>query len=178
MKKMNIIDNISVKMLSYISEHNAETADLLNEILSLEDINLKGRDGRTLLIHASAYGHLSIVKLLIESNADINAKDTMGYSALHAAVSAGHISVVELLLNRGADPNALDAYGNGPLFRASHQDNAIIALLLEYGANPCLKNNYGVSPYDAFQAYPQIICAFDLKQGDKCNGISAKQESN
>ena len=57
MKKCNIIDDISIKMMStdfnYEPDYNDKT--LIELIKQLPDINMKGSDGRTLLIHSALY---------------------------------------------------------------------------------------------------------------------------
>eukprot|EP00976_Prorocentrum_cordatum_P105747 1194322-Prorocentrum_minimum.AAC.2 len=50
---------------------------------------------QTSLHWAAADGHLSIVKLLIESGADIDATHVAGYTALHEASQRGHYDVVK-----------------------------------------------------------------------------------
>jgi len=65
-------------------------------------------------------------------------------------------ATVRLLLNAGCDPNAIDDDGNAPLHslaqigeRNSYSDLNIFAyLLLEFGANPSLKNADGRTAID------------------------------
>jgi ankyrin repeat protein len=51
------------------------------------------------LLWASMYGHLEVVKLLIENGADVRAKDGV---ALRLASRYGHLEVVRLLIENGA----------------------------------------------------------------------------
>jgi hypothetical protein len=59
------------------------------------------------LIDASHNGHLSLVKLLLESGANIHADDNY---AIKWASRNGHLCVVKLLLKYGAEVNADDNY--------------------------------------------------------------------
>lgn len=157
-KKKNRIDEISIQMLSACDGANKTVEqELLREIQQLDDINQKGRDGRTLLIHASCYDLREIVAFLLSKNAEINAGDDIGYTALHAAVTLKHIEIAKMLLSHGAEVNATDAYGNTPLQRASHLDPNMISVLMEAGADPTICNNFGISPLTSFAAYPEIL---------------------
>lgn len=160
-KKKNVIDEISIKMMilkdsASIDQEN----EIIREMNALTDINMVGRDGRSLLIHAACYNQISIVQYLLNANADLNKQDDLGFTALHAAVENHHYDMIKLLLEAGANVNAVDNFGNTPLQRASHQKTEIIQLLLSGGADPSIKNNYGISAFDSFAAYPNIIEMF------------------
>ncbi len=161
-KKKNIIDELSVKMLSL---ENMPLEEKENEIMQaigeLSDINMTGRDGRTLLIHASCYNQISIIQHLLNANADLNKHDDLGFTALHAAVEHNHYDIAKILLEAGADVNATDQFGNTPLRRAGHQNTDIIKLLLSAGADPTIANNFGMSAFSSFAAYPHIIKMFE-----------------
>lgn len=63
---------------------------------------------RTALITASSYGHLNIVKLLINNGAKINYDDgSQAGSALGSAALAGNYDVILYLLQHGADCDKL-----------------------------------------------------------------------
>lgn len=154
MKPKNRIDELSLIMLA--EEKDAEER-IIEEIKKLPDINEQGRDGRTLFIHACFYGLPGVVSFLIDAGADLNLNDSEGFTALHAAVYSNHDEIVDLLLRSGASVKAKDAYGNTPLMRASFRNPKMVEMLLKYGCDPYEKNDYNVSPIDAFQAYPEII---------------------
>ncbi|EIM79419.1 uncharacterized protein STEHIDRAFT_24537, partial [Stereum hirsutum FP-91666 SS1] len=52
---------------------------------------------------ASAFGNISIVRLLLQNGADANAQGGIFSTALQAASYHGHIDIVELLLEMGAE---------------------------------------------------------------------------
>lgn len=155
MYRKNEIDKISGDMLTIIERRPEE--DLIKQIDNVKDIEQTDRDGRTLLISASAYGRIGVVKYLLERKSNVNAKDKMGFTSLHMATQYGHIEIIELLIKNGADINAQNAFGNTPIFYAPNQDAIeICKLLMKYGADPTIKNEYDVSPLDSFIANPEV----------------------
>jgi len=74
-----------------------------------------------------------------------------GWSALHLAAHYGQSGIVKLLINSGAKVNAVaqNVIANTPLMAAIAGGHiAIVKLLLEYGADPKLKDAAG---HDALQ---------------------------
>jgi uncharacterized protein len=84
------------------------------------DINLQDNDMVTALMHASALGHIDIVKFLIEKGADINAKNSWaGWNALIYSSMNGKTETVKYLIEKGADVNTKDNEGKTALMYAS-----------------------------------------------------------
>ena len=165
MKRNSIIDNIAMQMMLPVdSLDGSSDKEIIHLIESVENINSTDRDGRTLLIHASTYHRIAVVDYLLSQNADINAQDKLGYTALHAAVNAQDYAITQLLLSRKANVKAVDKWGNTPLFRTSHLHPELIQLLLDNGADPQQSNNYGITAYQMYQAYPDILQMFDSIQ--------------
>ena len=52
-------------------------------------------------MHASNYGHLEVVRLLLEKGADPSAQNAKGRTALMLASNNGHSEVIKVLLNVG-----------------------------------------------------------------------------
>ena len=71
-----------------------------------------------------------------------DAQDEQGFSLLHLAVGFGHRAVVELLLKSGARADRQDnPSGRSPLMDAAAAGNEeMVKLLLEFGANPGLRD--------------------------------------
>ena len=132
---------------------------IIELIKPISDINMKGRDGRTLLIHSALYKRLEITKWLIEHGASIDEKDMQGLSALHCAVISNVPDIAEYLIKKGADINSKDNFGNPPLMRAG-LNVTMIKLLLDYGADWTMENNSGVSVEKTYEAYPDILSLF------------------
>ena len=61
-----------------------------------------------------------------------------------------HIEVIQYLLGNRADAHARNKWDQMPLLQASwqawHQDAVVEDILLEHGADPCVKDYLGVTP--------------------------------
>lgn len=108
----------SVQCFRYLSHHRSDlkkTDDLwtplscfaavsgnetiLNRALQIP-VQSNGRLNKTPLHYACEYGHLNIVKLLIEKHSyNINAQDYHGSTPLHLAIEFGHFEVANYLLS-------------------------------------------------------------------------------
>ena len=143
--------------LNYNPDYDDKT--LLELIKPLSDINMKGRDGRTLLIHSALYNRIVIAKWLLKNGAAIDEKDMQGLSALHCAVVSNNCKMAEYLLDQGACIDIRDNFGNTPLMRAGLNVD-IIRLLLDHGADYTLENNSGVTLLKKYEAYPNILHLF------------------
>lgn len=117
-------------------------------------INSYSLDGWTALHLAAFWGSREIVLLLLGNGAIIDlpskSKASFGNSALQAAIAMQQLEIVELLLLRGANPNFLQKPSNiTPLHIAASRDNEkIISLLLEKGADKTQKTADGKLPID------------------------------
>ena len=111
----------------------------------------------TALMIATTFGHIDIVRLLLDYNADPNIKDYEGETALAMAVPLDRFDnegIVKTLLEYNADPNLQNVNGNTPLIKATifNQIN-IVHLLLDNGADPFIKNIRGDTALDLAQIY-------------------------
>jgi ankyrin repeat protein len=80
---------------------------------------------------ASVYGHIAVVRLLLEKGADVNVQGGQWGSALQAASYWGHQAVVRLLLENGADVNAQGGdFGNALNAASAEGHEAVVRLLL------------------------------------------------
>jgi ankyrin repeat protein len=105
--------------------------------------------GSTPLTYAAIYGHVEVVRMLLEEGANIARTDASTYTALHQAVWNGHLDVCRLLLDWGAEVDALNKAGNTPLIWAAWAGHLSIAkLLVERGADVSLKNVDGDTASD------------------------------
>src|SRR4029450_8339490 len=59
----------------------------------------------TPLVSAAKWGHVELIRALIEGGADVNRPNNSGETPLLCAVMEGHEQAAEALLRLGADPN-------------------------------------------------------------------------
>ncbi|KAJ7385769.1 hypothetical protein OS493_013803 [Desmophyllum pertusum] len=120
---------------------------------------------RSTPLHLAAWqGYEDICQLLIETasmtssvNDYVNIKNKEGTTALHGACMRGHAGVVDLLLRHNADRDAVNwvactsplhlAAKHGHLTAAAFNNDRIVKLLLENGADPEAKDNLAMTPF-------------------------------
>ncbi|ACL75846.1 ankyrin repeat domain-containing protein [Ruminiclostridium cellulolyticum] len=111
----------------------------------MQKLDEVGRDAIFYKIIDKEFGE---AKQLLESTKNVNFQDENGYSYLHCAAQVKSIEIATLLINKGAIIDIQDKYGKTPLMVAISDyngDDKMIKLLLEYGANKEMENNYGIS---------------------------------
>ncbi|XP_064093463.1 ankyrin repeat and SOCS box protein 13-like isoform X1 [Macrobrachium nipponense] len=102
----------------------------------------------TPLHEASLRGNTEIVALLIAAGAHLDPNDTHYGTPLHAACSMGtpSLSCIRCLLKSGVKVNAIKNHKTPLHYIAMNSRNADAArLLLQYGADPYLKTNSGLT---------------------------------
>ena len=120
------------------------------------DTEIKDNRGNTPLHRAAAHGEIEIIELLLDRGADINASNDSGETPLYQALTTRQtfiedgLGVARLLLERGADPGGrtLWRFATPGIIVDGEQDMGdpeIVALLLEYGADPTGTNSGGVT---------------------------------
>lgn len=92
------------------------------------------------------------IQCFIDQGADVNGHERIKHETpMHWARSA---RMVKQLLDAGADPNARDARRRTPLsnhvnfYTFGEESQAIVRLMIQAGANPHLKDDLGLSPWD------------------------------
>lgn len=99
------------------------------------EVNVKKKDGTTVLIAASHCGFTELVKHLLEKGVEVNAKNNDGDTALMMAAEKGYPEVVGLLLQKGAAINAKNKNGTTALKAAKKEGYAdVVRLLKKAGA--------------------------------------------
>ena len=88
-------------------------------------------------IHAAAiYGHLEVVRLLVEAGADKESEMDDGPNALQLAAQNGHLEVVQFLLEAGASKDAAATGDRSALHMAAQNGHArVVELLLEWAVD-------------------------------------------
>ncbi|MGA8027726.1 MAG: ankyrin repeat domain-containing protein [Bryobacteraceae bacterium] len=135
-------------MESAVLRGQTEIAKIL--IASGFDINKPTEAGSTYLNDASLKGQVKMVQLLLEHGAGLESLNATGGTPLHDAALGGNADVIRLLLDRGARIDAFDREsGATPLMlAASLARTGAVALLLQRGANPALRDHAGRTALD------------------------------
>lgn len=101
----------------------------------------------TTLSHAVEHNYTEIVRHLFDYGVDLGLLERGSPDPLFIAIDMGNIDMVELLLERGVNPNRrnfgdLQFWEQTAIRAASRRGiTEIVALLLEYGADPSVENN-------------------------------------
>ncbi|OMJ95764.1 hypothetical protein SteCoe_843 [Stentor coeruleus] len=130
---------------SVICGHKDTTEYLLQ---SGADPNIKTRMGDTALHQAADNRQLAQARLLLKYGADPNIQQNDGESALHLACFKGDEEMANVLLTHKANPNLQNTlFGKTPLhYAADYSYGNIVMMLLEFNANPEIKDKHGKTP--------------------------------
>ncbi|KAK6998063.1 ankyrin repeat domain-containing protein 50, partial [Biomphalaria glabrata] len=131
-------------MLAAAKGHDEIVERFLNcDLCDVNQCNTK--DGRTSLMIATHFNHLSTVMLLTKSKVHVNAKNKSGNTALHLSVMKGFTDVVKHLLTvQNIDIHSENFSGMTPLFLCvEHHQYEILELLLKPGNDVKKTNRFG-----------------------------------
>jgi ankyrin repeat protein len=139
-QKLDIFEAACIGDTETISQLLDKTPDLLNSF---------SPDGFTALGLASFFGHLSLVKLLLNkgANPNIASNNQFKVAPLHSACAISHFDIAELLIRYHADVNAKQMQGVTPLHSAAHNGQTKLSkLLIDNGADINAKMDSGQTP--------------------------------
>jgi len=102
--------------------------------------------GRRPLHLACENGNANAVTLLLKAGARVDTRDGRGATPLQVCADQGFDGLALMLLGRGAPIDAMDGNGNTPLIDACMNGKVrVVAVLLQNGADPRLKNKFGMT---------------------------------
>ncbi len=185
-------NNISLKKIVIaLRDRNFKTAyDILcKENIDLEKaiqflltntitgIDIRCKDGLTLLMHAIAIKNFELVKLLLAYGANPNACNNDQITPLMYAISFNCFEIIDYLINKGALINACDRYKKTPLVYAAEKDNFdLIKKLVNLGAI-IEDESIETSPLNPVHKINQAIVKF-LRSVAQNKNITIKETSN
>lgn len=116
-------------------------------VLNINEIDDKGNTALHLAQTSNSTLRVNeIVSMLLKSGSDVNLKNKEGKTVLHLACDKCSVKIVKMLINSKSEINTIDNKGNTPLHYAAKSASDKIEILLEHGANPKIRNNYGNTP--------------------------------
>lgn len=134
-----------------VKRQDKRSVEILLKAGAKIDIELNGVRSS---MYMAAEGDVGILQLLIQYGGDVNRLSCSGSEGasnapLNIAVSGGHRDNFDILLAAGADVNARDQY-QGTVLMSCTSGAAwdIMLYLLEKGADPRLKDKYGMTFVD------------------------------
>lgn len=149
---------------------------------------LKNREDNDALRLAAEYGHLEVVKFLVEKKVNLNPKKGYRYSALCEAFENNQQEVAEFLLSNGAMPNDCKDWWDEFFEFGSYLTTALewrrpdlVRLLLEKRKNPDVIGQYGKTPLSVAASLNDLASAklflelgvnANVKDGSYRNGAS------
>lgn len=131
--KLNLFEACAVGKVERVKSILKRKHKLLNEFAP---------DGFQPLGLASFFGHVEVVRFLLESGAEVNtlSRNDLKVTPLNSAAAGRHYEIAMLLLERDANPNIRQEGDFVPLHSAAMNGQIeMVKILLQYGADKDLK---------------------------------------
>ncbi|ALC46779.1 CG11168, partial [Drosophila busckii] len=162
--------NGDIQTVGKLLELTAKRHGPLSSFRRSPNLNCQDVNGYTALHHACLNGHSSIVRLLLAHHAQVDVPDIRGSTPLFLASWAGHQDIVKMLLFQShtpANPNAQTIENETALHSgAQHGHNAVVAILLSYGADPSIRNNSFQTALDLAAQFGRLQVVQTLLRAD------------
>ncbi len=140
--KLNLFEACAIGKVERVKAILKRKPKLLNEFAP---------DGFQPLGLASFFGHVEVVRYLLESGAEVNTPSQNGLKVtpLNSAAAGRHYEIAMLLLERDANPNIRQEGDFVPLHSAAMNGQIeMVKILLQYGADKDLKSLDGKTARD------------------------------
>lgn len=110
-------------------------------INNVGNVDIEDDDGNTLLMHAVANKHQSMIAMLLAEGANPNFKNKLGFTPMHLAASNGDNKAMHYLTIAGGNPNLRDNDGNTPFMYAAMMCNKETnKLMIDMGGDVSMVN--------------------------------------
>jgi uncharacterized protein len=140
--KLNLFEACAIGKVERVKSILKRKSKLLNEFAP---------DGFQPLGLACFFGHVEVVRFLLESGAEVNtpSRDGLKVTPLNSAAAGRHYEIAMLLLERDANPNIRQEGDFVPLHSAAINGQIeMVKILLQYGADKDLKSLDGKTARD------------------------------
>ena len=136
------ICNSNLGITHPFSLRTMRTGNLMTHFMMPQDVNMKDREGNTLLHIAVTSDDIGIVELILKTGTSINESRMDGMTPLHMAIESEQEENVKILLDYGARIDAKDLFGRTPLhliasinYRNERKMLRIAELILDRGTD-------------------------------------------
>ena len=120
---------VNDEIIDYVKDNNIE------KVKEFVAVGLDVRMINKSLTIASLFGHIELVRLMLEHGADVNTLDFNDDTPLSFATMYGYVDVVRLLLEYNPDINKNRSLLVDPLrYSCYHRHVEIVKLLVDHGA--------------------------------------------
>ena len=123
--------------------------EVIEQLVSDDNINVQGYNGRTLLSISALRGHNNNrILWLLARHAMLELADDNQATPLMNAVQMNHATIANLLIKKGADVHAKDGEDRTVLHQAARNgDYDLVKLLLERGCDARAVSKFGDTPF-------------------------------
>ncbi|KAL9097783.1 MAG: hypothetical protein Q9165_000109 [Trypethelium subeluteriae] len=143
------------------------------EIGRLADVDLKLKDGSTLLSTACSMGHARAVATLLARRANPDTRDANGVTPLGIAAMRGHTHIIHLLLRKGADPSLRTLRGHTAADLASSEE---VRLALVHTPHHS-RNSSGLRSLKSGRSSPDVRSLNSFYTTTDESGFSSEEET-
>lgn len=129
------------------------------------------------ILQASTAGNLDLVASLLKKNpALLNAHDNMGDTPLKRSIGGlfPNLALIRFLLDQGAEVNQSGFWGTALHTAAAKGNKPVVAVLLDHGADPNLRDHYGRTPLDQTLFFKHLdVARLLMARGAQPNAFDA-----
>jgi ankyrin repeat protein len=75
-------------------------------------IDIQNGDNCTLLMMACLYGHIELIRFLINKGSNLESKDRVGHTAIMYVFIHNNIDIIKLFIEKGSNLDVVDSYGS------------------------------------------------------------------
>ncbi|XP_069690774.1 uncharacterized protein [Periplaneta americana] len=148
--KQGYLDIVDYLLTYKVEDNDANNSGCTARNVSAQqtvDIDICDKLSHTSLHKAAYYGHLPVVKCLLQHGANVNAVDILGQTPLHLAAKQGHFDIVKYLFTQNVQAEIGDNCGYTALHLAAYEGHlSVVECLAQNEALINLGEDLGYSP--------------------------------